>query len=142
MRDYMRQTQRERMGSIDGVNLFFGALLGANLGTIGDLPLIDYIKLIMILAGTVVTLRVVSTSERRFYALATLGLYVFLVATYLAVPALRPENLSPDAAARLGSTLAVWILLVLTLEYWPVRPEEVRPAEAPNSEEAAARPSR
>jgi hypothetical protein len=96
----------------------------------------------MILAGMVVTLRVVSTSERRGYALATLALYVFLVALILAVPALRPEGLSPDAAARLGATLAVWALLVLTLEYWPIKPEEIRPAEAPAPEEAAAPRSR
>lgn len=106
------------------------------------MPLGEYVQLIIILAGTVVTLRLVSTSDRRGYALATLGLYVFLVAVYLAVPPLRPEGLSPDAAARMGATLAVWVLLVLTLEYWPVRPDEVRPAEARAPEEAAARPSR
>src|SRR5688572_12558399 len=111
MREYLRQTHRERMGSIDGVNLFFGALLGANLGTVEQLPLSEYVQLIMILAGTVVTLRVVSTSERRGYALATLALYVFLVTLFLAVPRVRPEGLSADAAARMGATLAVWILL-------------------------------
>ena len=142
MREYLRQTDRERMGSIDGVNLFFGALLGANLGTIEQLPLGEYIKLITILAGTVVTLRVVSTSDRRGYALASLGLYVFLVALILAIPALRPEGLSPDAAAQLGATLAVWVLLVLTLEYWPVKPDEVRPAVPSEPEEAGSPPSR
>ncbi|HMJ93397.1 MAG TPA: hypothetical protein VK472_04790 [Allosphingosinicella sp.] len=142
MREYLTQTHRERMGGIDGVNLFFGALLGANLGTVEQLPLGDYVQLIVILAGTVVTLRLVSTSDRRGYALASLGLYIFLVGVYLAVPHLRPEGLSPAAAARLGATLAVWILLVLTLEYWPVRPDEVRPAEPPAPVEAAAPPSR
>lgn len=142
MREYLRQTHRERMGGIDGVNLFFGALLGANLGTIEQLPLADYVQLIIILAGTVVTLRVVSTSDRRGYALASLGLYLFLVGVYLAVPHLRPDGLSPAASARLGATLAIWVLLVLTLEYWPVKPEQVRPAEQPEPEEAAAQPSR
>ena len=142
MRQYLRQTHRERMGSIDGVNLFFGALLGANLGTVEQLPLGEYVQLIMILAGTVVTLRVVSTSERRGYALATLALYVLLVTLFLAVPPFRPEGLSADAAARMGATLAVWILLVLTLELWPVKLDEVRPAEARAPEEADVRPSR
>ena len=142
MREYLRQTQEERRGAIDGVSLFFGALLGANLGTVEQLPLGDYVQLIMILAGTVVTLRVVSTSERRGYALATLALYVFLVTLYLAVPRVRPEGLSADAAARMGATLAVWILLVLTLEYWPTKAEEVRPAEPPGQEEAGSPQSR
>lgn len=138
MRQYLKQTHSERMGGIDGVNLFFGALLGANLGTIERLSLGDYIQLIVVLAGTVVTLRLVSTSDRRGYALATLGLYIFLVAVFLAVPPLRPEGLTPDAAARLGATLAVWILLVLTLEYWPTSGAEVRPAERPEPEEAGS----
>lgn len=142
MREYLRQTQRERLGGIDGLNLFFGALLGANLGTIERLPLGDYVQLIMILAGTVVTLRLVSTSERRGYALATLLLYIVLVGIYLAVPSMRPDGLTESAAAKLGGTLAVWILLVLTLEYWPVRPDEIRPAEPQAPEEAAAPPRR
>ena len=142
MRQYLRQTHSERMGGIDGVNLFFGALLGANLGTIEQLPLIDYIELIVILAGTVVTLRLVSTSDRRGYALASLGLYILLVAIFLAAPGLKPEGLSPEAAARLGATLAIWVLLVLALEYWPTRPAEVRPAEPPAPEEADSPRSR
>jgi hypothetical protein len=142
MREYLRQTHSERMGGIDGLNLFFGALLGANLGTIERLPLFDYVQLIILLAGTVVTLRIVSTSERRAYALLSLGLYAGLVAFYLVAQSLRPEGLSPKAAAQLGATLAVWVLLVLTLEYWPTRPEEVRPAERPEPEEAGAPRSR
>ena len=141
MREYLRQTQRERLGGIDGLNLFFGALLGANLGTIEQLPLGDYVQLILILAGTVVTLRLVSTSERRGYALATLALYIFLVGVYLAIPHMRPDGLSQSAAAKLGGTLAVWILLVLTLEYWPAKPE-VRPAERQAPEEAVVPPRR
>ena len=142
MREYLRQTRRERLGGIDGLNLFFGALLGANLGTIERLSIFDYVQLIVILAGTVVTLRLVSTSDRRGYALSTLGLYVILVGIFLAVPQSRPEGLSPDAAARLGATLAVWILFVLTLEYWPTKPDEVRPAEESGPLEAAAPQSR
>jgi hypothetical protein len=79
LREYLVQTHRERRGGIDGLNLFFGALLGANLGTLEQLPLTDYVKLIVLLAFTVVGLRMISTSERRLYALLTLGIYVILV---------------------------------------------------------------
>ena len=142
MREYMVQTQRERRGGIDGVNLFFGALLGANLGTLDQMPMIDYLKLIILLAGTVVGLRMISTSERRLYALLTLGLYIILFGFVLFAPVLRPDGLPEPALTRLGATLAVWVGAVLLLEYWPVRKPAVRPAEPEAPEEAAAPPSR
>lgn len=130
MRKYLTQTHRERQGAMDGLGLFFGALLGANLGTVERLPLKDYIYLIIILAGTVMTLRMVSTSERRVYALLTLALYVVVVSAFLFLPPLRVEGLSEAAATRLGATLAIWVLAVLLLEYWPARDPEPEPAEA------------
>lgn len=142
MRDYLVQTQRERRGGVDGINLFFGALLGANLGTLEQLPLSDYVKLIALLAFTVVGLRMVSTSERRIYALLTLGIYVVLVGLILFLPMLRPKGLPEPAVTRLGATLAVWVCAVLLLEFWPVKKPAVRPAEPPAPEEAAAPPSR
>jgi hypothetical protein len=122
-----RQTRGEKIGAIDGINLFFGALLGANLGVIEQMPLGDYFKMIILLVGTVMALRMVSTSERLGYKLMTLGLYLILVPAFLFLPAFRPEGLSDDATARLGITLAVWIAAVLTMEFWPT----TRPAEAP-----------
>src|SRR5688572_20430555 len=142
MREYLVQTHRERRGGIDGVNLFFGALLGANLGTLEQLPMIDYLKLIVLLAGTVVGLRMISTSERRLYALLTLGLYLVLVEFALFAPMLRPEGLSEPAITRLGATLGVWVGAVLLLEFWPVKKPGVRPAAEQAPEEAAAPPSR
>ena len=131
MRKYLTQTNRERQGAMDGLGLFFGALLGANLGTVDQLPPMDYIQLITLLAGTVMVLRVLSTSERRGYALAAVILYVVLMGMFLGVPAMRPDGLSAAAAARLGATLAIWVLLVLFLEYWPTRDPNPEPNEAP-----------
>jgi len=142
MRQYLRQTDRERLGAIDGLNLFFGALLGANLGTVEQLPLYAYVQIIVLLAGTVMVLRMLSTSERRGYALASLLLYVVLVAAILAVPDLRPDELSEAAAARLGATLAIWVAGVLALEYWPTHRREVTPAEPQAPPEADSQPPR
>ncbi len=142
MREYLKQTDRERLGGIDGINLFFGALLGANLGMIDRLPLRDYAMMIIILAGTVVTLRMVSTSERRAYALMTLLVYIFLVSLYLFLPALRAKGLSDDATARLGVTLAIWVGAVLFLEFGPTHRREIRPAEEQAPPEADAPPPR
>jgi len=116
------QTKREKLGSVDGINLFFGALLGANLGTIGTLPLIEYVKIIVLLAGMVVAIRFVSVSERRLYAFATLGFYLAFVAGILFLPGFAPEGLAPTDLQRLAATLAVWLAATMFVEFYPTRP--------------------
>ena len=46
MRDMFRSTSGGKAGAIDGLNLFFGALLGANLGSIQGMTLPYYVELI------------------------------------------------------------------------------------------------
>jgi hypothetical protein len=116
-----RQTQREKSGTIDGLNLFFGALLGANLGTLDALPLEEYFKLVILLAGTVMALRIVSVSERRIYALATLLGYGMLVAGLLVLPNLTPRGMATADLHRLVLTLSVWIVSILLFEFFPVK---------------------
>ena len=123
-----KQTRAEKIGSIDGFNLFFGALLGANLGTLGQMPLSDYVKLIALLAGTVAILRMVSTSDRRGYALVMLAIYVVLIASVLTNRDLRPEGMSLADLQRLGVTLAIWIVAVLAMEFTPIHAEDPDPA--------------
>jgi len=76
MRKFFRNTAGGKVGSIDGLNLFFGALLGANLGTMQSLALYQYVKLIIVLAGSVMVLRMISTAEDRRRVFAVLALYV------------------------------------------------------------------
>lgn len=131
MSQYFKQTRREKQGAIDGIGLFFGALLGANLGTIGEMPLNGYFQLIVLLAFTVMVLRIISTSERRGYAFLTIGLYVLTVPAFLLLPGTRPEGLSDTALARLLMTLAVWVSAVLLMELWPtLTPAERQAARA------------
>jgi hypothetical protein len=126
-----KQTHGDRAGGIDGLNLFFGALLGANLGTLEGLSLEDYVKLIVLLAGTVMTLRMVSVSERRRMVLATLALYAVLLAAVFTVPDLQPEGLASDDLHKLVATIAIWVSAVLMIEYWPVN----EPPQAETSDE-------
>ena len=120
LRKMFRNTPGGKAGAVDGLNLFFGALLGANLGTMQAMPLGEYIKLIVLLAGSVMALRMVSTSERRGQMFATLGLYALLIGALLFVPALQPKGLAPGDLQRLAATLAVWVLFVLAAELSPV----------------------
>ena len=124
MKQIFRSTPGGKTGAIDGLNLFFGALLGANLGSMQHMALFDYGQLIVLLAGTVMVLRMLSTSERRIYMLTTLAFYVALVTAILLVPALQPKGLPLDDLHRLVVTLAVWVLFVLAAELSPVREPE------------------
>jgi len=127
-----RQTEGAKVGGLDGLNLFFGALLGANLGTVEKLPLFDYVKLIILLAGTVMTIRIISTSKQRRYTLGLAGFYVALIAGMLLSDDLRPQGMSPDELNRIIVTLGIWISLVVLIELSPVRPDEDE-SEVPTS---------
>ena len=117
----MTQTSREKLGYLDGINLFFGALLGANLGTLGTIPLGDYIVLIGVLAGLVMAIRAVSLSERRVYSLVMLALCIAVMACFLFVPPMQPEGLGQADLNRLGATLFVWVAVATAVEFYPTR---------------------
>jgi uncharacterized membrane protein YqjE len=121
MKSLFVNTEGGKTGAIDGLNLFFGALLGANLGTLGKMPLPEYVKLVVLLAGTVMALRMISTSERRLYMLLVIGVYALLMVGLVTVPALRPKGVAIDDLYRLVATLAVWVVFVLASELSPVR---------------------
>ena len=120
MRRLFRNTAGGKAGAIDGLNLFFGALLGANLGTLDALRLVDYIQLTTLLAGTVMAVRMVSTSERRTRMLAVLAVYAAPLVALALLPDLKPANMKVDDLHRLVATLAVWVAFVLMIEMSPL----------------------
>ena len=123
MRKFFHNTRGEKVGSIDGLNLFFGALLGANLGTMQKLVLSEYLKLVILLAGTVMVLRMISTSTRRAKVFSILGMYVLLVGAVAFVPSLKPRGLPDEDLHKLVATLATWLFCVLLVEFSPLRQE-------------------
>jgi hypothetical protein len=128
MKNLFVSTEGGKAGAVDGLNLFFGALLGANLGTLEGLSLPEYVKLIVLLAGTVMALRMVSTSERRVYMFVVLGLYALLLVGVALVPELQPKGMRLEDLQRLLATLAVWVAFVLGSELTPVKRAEPPPA--------------
>lgn len=121
MRDLLTQTRRERAGNVDGINLFFGALLGANLGTTGTLPATSYAQLVALLVGLVITIRMVTVSERRLYAYGMLVAYVLLFGAVLLVPGFGIEGLSQADLDRLLLTLGIWVAATVIVDLLPVR---------------------
>jgi len=121
MKHLFRNTPGGKTGAIDGLNLFFGALLGANLGTMQALDLPQYIELVLLLAGTVMVLRMLSTSERRTYMLVLVGIYIAIIGALLVF--LPPKGLPAADLHRLTVTLAIWVACILGAELSPVHDE-------------------
>lgn len=119
IRSLLRSTPGDRAGSIDGLNLFFGALLGANLGTMQALPLLVYAQIVLLLAGTVMIIRMISTSERRWFVLAVAVFCAAAVAGMFFIPMFKPRGLPEDAQHKLLATLAIWLVCVLLVEFLP-----------------------
>ena len=134
MRSWFRNTPGGKAGAIDGLNLFFGALLGANLGTIQGMRLPDYVQIVVLLAGSVMVLRMLSTSERRGQMLLLLAAYAVLLVSVVVVPELKPDGMAESDLHRLVATLGVWVLFVLGSE---LSPEE--PARGPTDDRPDAR---
>ena len=111
--------RERRTGAIDGLNLFFGALLGANLGTLGGLKLVNYMQMIAILAAMVIALRVLSASAKRGRIVLLLLGYAAGLVVLLITPALHPEGLRPQDLKRLIATMGIWIALALVIELAP-----------------------
>jgi hypothetical protein len=124
MKNFFRNTPSGKAGTIDGLNLFFGALLGANLGTLQGLALPAYVQLIILLAGTVVVLRLLSTSDNRPLVFGTLAFYVLLIGSILLLPRLHPKGMALEDLQRLVATLAIWVACILSVELSPVRATE------------------
>lgn len=122
MRDLsiFRSTAGGKTGAIDGLNLFFGALLGANLGIVQGMRLYDYTVLIVLLAGTVMVIRMLSTSERRTYMLINVAIYVAALAGIILIPSFQPKGVALADLYRLGATLGVWISFAVITELMPV----------------------
>ncbi|HYJ28977.1 MAG TPA: hypothetical protein VEW25_01385 [Allosphingosinicella sp.] len=116
MKHLLGSRKGRKEGALDGLNLFFGALLGANLGTLEGLKLISYVQLVTLLACTVMALRIFSTSENRLFAVLLLAFYGALVAAVATVPELAPRGMERDDLSKLIATLLVWVLFVLILE--------------------------
>jgi hypothetical protein len=115
--------------------LFFGALLGANLGTIQNLKLSSYLIIVALLAGTVMALRMVSTGEAQRKVLLLLAAYVVLLTSVLFVPELRPRGLSVNDVNRLVTTMMVWIGIALAVELSPTAKQAENFAAEENTQE-------
>lgn len=120
-----RQTLAEKRAASNGTNLFFGALIGANLGALERLVLNDYLLLILVVALIVLYLQLAPVAKRRWQRLFELllvtgGLYFLLMTE----PGLAVFESDPKPGPHLFYTIALWMLSLLSIELRPVeRPD-------------------
>lgn len=123
-----RMTPGEYRANIEGLNLFFGAVLGVVLARTDTLGAVDFAITLAMTAGLVITLLYVSSSPyRRTYAV--LGLAMVLVVpeilmTLLSDPTGVPRHLQP--------TLLVWLGFIILVEFAPRKAEDA-PADTAQS---------
>ena len=104
----------EYRASIQGLNLFFGAILGVGFVGAEEMAMGDYMALLAVTACAVMLILTVSFSRRRLYSVLQLAVmmaalwYIFVHAPFVVG---IPNTLFP--------TLAVWSLLATVTEFTP-----------------------
>ena len=119
------QTRAEKRASVSGINLFFGALIGANLGSLEHLGLRDYALLISIVCVIVLYIQLAPVGRNRWVNAGTLvvmigGLYVLLL-TPLGIAFF--EN-RPRPSPHLFVTICLWLGTVALVELRPLARNE------------------
>lgn len=133
MKQLFKQTQAEKQSYVNGLALFFGALLGANMGVLTDLPPSEYLKVILLLVGVVLWLQMLSAARSRRSSLRMLAALALPVGLLVLFPELRPQGLSARQSTNMVATLVVWLVCIGLIELTPLVPDAAAapPAKAP-----------
>ena len=115
-----RMSSGEYQANLNGMNMFFGAVLGFVLSGTEKLSAWQFGVLLTALAGIVITVLYISSSKHR---LAYSLLALFYAATFPEVMGLllRSPELVPD---KVRPTLLVWIGMTVLVEFWAREKDE------------------
>ena len=123
------QTRAEKRASINGLNLFFGALIGANLGSLEDLALRDYTVIVTMVCITVLYIQLAPVARQRWLYVAILATYVVVLYLLLIGPAgLQLFKDRPRPHPHLFVTICLWLLSVAYVELRPMAKTEPPPS--------------
>ena len=126
------QTRAEKRASVNGLNLFFGALIGANLGSLEDLALPDYTVIITMVCITVLYIQLTPVALQRWVYVAILGVYVVVLYFLLVAPdGLYILKARSRAQPQLFVTICLWLLSVAYVELRPMAKTEPPAAPQP-----------
>jgi hypothetical protein len=115
------QTLAEKRAAVNGTNLFFGALIGANLGALERLVLDDYLLLVTMVALVVLYIQLAPVARNRWRRLAELLVVVATLYVLLMTPFReRFFESDPPPGPHIFYTVALWMLSVFSLEIRPI----------------------
>lgn len=119
------QTRAEKRAATNGLNLFFGALIGANLGSLEHLALRDYTLVISMVCVVVLYIQLAPVARYRLLYTAFLASYVAVLYVLLLAPAgLHPFQDRPRPQPHLFVTICMWLLSVAYIEFRPLAKDE------------------
>src|ERR1044072_3755153 len=113
-----RMTEGEYRANLNGLGIFFGAVLGFVMAGTEPLAPRDFALTLFMFAAAVICIVYVSSSRQRL-------LYAAITAVYIALlPAILHELLGKGAEIprNLRPTLAVWLAITLFVEFLPRDP--------------------
>ena len=115
------QTRAEKRAAVNGTNLFFGALIGANLGSLDVLPIGDYLLLIITISLIVLYIHLAPVARKRWsvlghLAFAVVGLWLLLISP-VGSGLFEADRPPPH----LFATICFWLVSVAWVELRPVR---------------------
>jgi MFS-type transporter involved in bile tolerance (Atg22 family) len=119
-------SDQEYRAALNGVSIFFGAVLGVALGGMEDLGTLAYITLLLMVTAVVVAILYIPASRNRVaYAVGLIVLLTLVLITH------QPGALvagSFPLPAKLIPTLIVWTGATILVEFGPrERPTKVDP---------------
>lgn len=125
------QTAEEKRAALTGMSLFFGALIGANLGTTAQMSLGDYVLVIAVVCLIILYIHLAPVAQKRWKSLAHLtalvcGLYVLLIH-----PAGTTMFVGERPSAHIFATICLWLASIAMIELRPVEQRGLGSASAP-----------
>jgi hypothetical protein len=121
-----RMSDGEYNANLNGLGIFFGAVLGFVMASTENLSTKDYLLVLFTTASMVITILYISSSRYRIaysvLAFAFIAALPFILGTMTSPGALLPPKLQP--------TLAVWLAMALIVEFNP-RDREAEKTEKP-----------
>jgi hypothetical protein len=110
-------SDQEYQAALNGLNIFFGAILGVALGGIENLDQLAYMTLLVMVSGVVVGILYIPASRHRVaYAVSLIAILTLLLVTH------RPGDMimhSFPLPAKLIPTLIVWTAATILIEFAP-----------------------
>jgi hypothetical protein len=114
------QTAAEKRAALNGISLFFGALIGANLGTTERMALRDYVLVVAVICLIVLYIHLAPVARRRWSNLAHLlvlvcGLFLLLIHE---IGAAAFDG--PRPTPHIFATICIWVASLAMVELRPV----------------------